>query len=174
MEHSPLLEQLKGGDRRSIGRVPLVVRDVLDNINLIEDLIKSLNHIDHIVRMRAADALEKISKKRPAVLTPFKEILMNAAADSEQQEVRWHVAQMLPRLGLKRKDLNVVISVLQGYLKDRSSIVKVCAMQALAELASRDRTLIQSVTSCIEVACQNGTPAMRARGRKLLSTLLTG
>lgn len=79
-----------------------------------------------------------------------------------------HIAQMLPRLNLSRKEKDGVVSILLGYMKDRSSIVKVCAMQALTELAANDQRLVSSVKPVIEHACRNGTPAMRARGRKLI------
>jgi hypothetical protein len=166
-----MLDQLRGGDRRSIGQVPLVVEEVSKNLELVGELLVGLVSDDPIIRMRAADALEKVSKGRPALLDPFKDILLCTAADSEQQEVRWHVAQMLPRLKLSQKEKDGVISILRGYLEDRSSIVKVCAMQALAEFAVNDHGLVSSVKPVIERACRNGTPAMRARGRKLISLL---
>lgn len=171
MRHSPILDQLRGGDRRSIGRVPQIVQEVSKNPELAGELVVGLVNDDPIIRMRAADALEKVSKERPALLEPFKDIFLSAAADSEQQEVRWHLAQMLPRLKLSQKEKDGVVSILLGYLEDRSSIVKVCAMQALAELAVNDQRLVSSVKPVIERACRQGTPAMRARGRKLISLL---
>jgi hypothetical protein len=171
MRHSPILDQLRGGDRRSIGRVPQVVEEVSKNLELVGELVVGLVSDDPIIRMRSADALEKVSKGRPALLDPFKDIFLSAAADSEQQEVRWHVAQMLPRLKLSQKEKDVVVSILRGYLEDQSSIVKVCALQALVEFAVNDQGLASSVKPVIERACRKGTPAMRARGRKLISLL---
>lgn len=72
MRHSPILDQLRGGDRRSIGRVPHVVRVVSKNRELTGELIVGLVSDDPIIRMRAADALEKVSKERPSLLDPFK------------------------------------------------------------------------------------------------------
>ena len=116
MKHSPILDQLRGGDRRSIGRVPQVVEEVSKNLELVGELVVGLVSDDPIIRMRAADALEKVSKGHPALLNPFKDILLNAAADSEQQEVRWHMAQMLPRLKLSQKENEGVVSILLDYL----------------------------------------------------------
>jgi len=171
MRHSPILDQLRGGDRRSIGRVPQVVQEVSKNPELAGELAVGLVSDDPIIRMRAADALEKVSKDRPALLDPFKDILLTVAADSEQQEVRWHLAQMLPRLKLSQKEKYYVVSILRGYLGDQSSIVKVCALQAMAAFAVNDQRLVSLVKPVIERACRNGTPAMRARGRKLISLL---
>ncbi len=168
VKQSRLIMKLRGGDRRSIGRVPEVVRAVSKNTELAGELVVGLVSDDSIIRMRAADALEKVTKERPALLGPFKGVLLSAAADSDQQEVRWHLAQMLPRLELSRNELDGVISLLRGYLGDKSSIVKVCAMQALVELAARDPGLLSSIRPVIEAARRNGSPAMRSRGKKLL------
>lgn len=171
LKDSRFIQKLRGGDRRSIGRVPEVVREVTKKPELAGELVVSIVSDDPIIRMRAADALEKVSKERPALLSPFKEVLLGAAADSEQKEVRWHLAQMLPRLELSRKELDGVVSVLRGYLSDKSSIVKVCAMQSLVELGTRDRGLLSSLKPVIENAFRHGSPAMRSRGRKLLALL---
>jgi hypothetical protein len=172
LKHFHLIAKLRGGDRRSIGRVPEVVRDVSKKPVLARELAMGLVNDDPIVRMRAADALEKLSRDRPGILDPFKYVLLGAAADSYQQEVRWHLAQMLPRLELSRKELNSVVSLLRRYLSDKSSIVKVCAMQGLVDLGTRDHTLLASLKPVIEDACRCGSPAMRARGRKLMSVFM--
>ena len=113
--------------------------------------------------MRAADVLEKASRDQPAILAPFKAVLLTVAAERPEQEVRWHAAQMLPCLPLTRKDTEHAVSILHGYLADRSAIVNVCALQALADLASRDRSLVPMAVVAMEAACRTGTPAMRAR-----------
>jgi hypothetical protein len=105
MRHSPILDQLRGGDRRSLERVPQVIELVSKNLELVGELEVGLVNDDPIIRMRAADALEKVSMGHPALLDPFKDILLNVAADSEQQEVRWHIAQMLPRLKLSQMEM---------------------------------------------------------------------
>jgi HEAT repeat protein len=174
MKRPSLLEELAGGDRRSIGRVPLVVRRARRNPALASELVRGLRHDDPLVRMRAADALEKISRDQPAILVPFKTVLLSVAAESAEQEVQWHAAQMLPRLPLTRKDTERAVSILHGYLADRSAIVNVCALQALADLASRDRSLVPMAVVAMEAACRTGTPAMRARGKKLLSIFKNG
>jgi hypothetical protein len=60
-----LLKKLEGGDRRSIGRVDEVINDVLTNSQLIKVLVDGLFVDNPLVRMRVADALEKISSDHP-------------------------------------------------------------------------------------------------------------
>ena len=126
---------------------------------------------DPVVRMRAADAAEKISVQRPDLLAPFKAELLGLLVEAEQQELRWHLALMIPRLALTKKERQRAAEGLQRYLEDRSSIVKTFALQGLTELAAFDRNLLPEVREILEAAERAGTPAMRARARKLLKTL---
>ncbi len=101
MKH--LLKKLEGGDRRSIGRADELVTEVLDKPALIGELFEGMLGDDPILRMRCADALEKITANHPEYLKPYKATLLQQVALIDQQEVRWHVAQMLPRLDLTPK-----------------------------------------------------------------------
>lgn len=166
-----ILEKLTGGDRRSIGRVEEVVAQVLADPALFEPLVNGLLAEDELVRMRAADALEKISAQNPEWLQPYKDTLFELAASQRQQEVRWHLAQMIPRLQLDAHEQRKAAALLVGYLEDESKIVKTNAMQALAQLAARDPGLRQEVLPALEELTAKGSPAMRARGRKLLAEL---
>src|SRR5512139_109770 len=168
---SSMRDLLGGGDLRSIGRVSEVLRIVGGHPERMKELVGCLGSGDPVVRSRAADALEKLTAKRPALLEPYRGVLLRLAAASGQQEVRWHLAQMMPRLPLSRRQIRAVFSLLRVYLEDRSAIVKVCVLQAMFDLSLRDSSLRPPVKALVETACRAETPAMRARGRKLLSRL---
>jgi hypothetical protein len=121
--------------------------------------------------MRAADAAEKVTRKKRELLQPYKKELLGLMAETEQQELRWHLAAMVPRLLLNTKQRNVVTTLLVGYLEDRSSIVKTFALQGLADLAQDDPSIRPGVIEILREATRTGTPAMKARGRKLLIRL---
>lgn len=171
VERSDILRKLEGGDRRSIGRVNEVVTDVLADPPLFDPLFRGMLSDDPIVRMRSADAVEKITLDHPQYLQPFKTDLIQQVARSEQQEVRWHVAQMLPRLDLIGDEHRAVVGILLGYLEDQSKIVKTFSMQALADLAETDLELCHQVIPLLEDLVETGSPAVRSRGRKLLRKL---
>ena len=59
-------EMLSGGDLRSIGRVPEVLGVMEKNPGRMNELVLCLDSGDPVVRGRAADALEKLTAKRPA------------------------------------------------------------------------------------------------------------
>lgn len=162
-----ILEMLAGGDRRSIGRVPEVIELVERQPGRLRELIEGIEHNDPVVRMRAADAVEKLTRGRAAWLEDHREALLRAAR-AEQKEVRWHVAPMLSRLQWPLGDLVLVVEILKGYLEDKSSIVRTNAMEALADLAERDVRLLSDLVPMLEHLTATGSAAMRSRGRKLL------
>jgi HEAT repeat protein len=166
-----LRELLSGGDRRSIGRVPHVLRLLAADPQVFGPLVAALSDSDPLVRMRAADALEKATVREAAPLQPYKRILLRLAASSQQQEVRWHLAQLLPRLGLRAAQRRSAAHALRGYLDDRSAIVRTFALQGLADLASQDASLKPLARRSLRWAAQEGTPAMRARAKRLMREL---
>ncbi len=168
-----ILENLKGGDLRSIGGSGDAVRAVLKNPALFSDLMAGLLDSDRLVRMRAADAVEKATRTHPEWLQPWKRALLDTISTLEDKELRWHVAQLLPRLRLTSAEKAAAVRILMGYLEDKSSIVKTFSMQALADLAVQSEKLLEQVTPLIQRLTRTGTPAMKSRGRKLLKQLET-
>lgn len=166
-----ILNKLTGGDRRSIGRSAEVVADLERDPALLGAVIAGMTHADPLVRMRAADAVEKFTAAHPELLQPFKRQLLGPIAAVEQQEVRWHVAQLLPRLRCTPRERQAAVNILRGYLADQSAIVRTMAMQGLADFAARNAALRAEVVPLLEEMTRTGTPAMRSRGRKLLRRL---
>jgi hypothetical protein len=167
----PLLKKLQGGDRRSIGKSRDVVNEILSDPSLFGVVFAGMSNEDLLVRMRCADAAEKITALRPDLLHPYKRKLLREVAPIDEQEVRWHVAQMISRLTLGRKERREAAGILMGYLEDDSRIVKAFSMQALADLAQRDDELRPGIVRTLKKLTQTGSPAMRSRGRKLLLKL---
>ena len=166
-----ILALLEGGDRRSIGRSDEVAGIVSKNPALFPNLVEGLWSEDPVVRMRAADAAEKVTRKNPDLLRPYQKELLGLMSETREPELRWHLAVLVPRLPLDTKGQQLAISLLNSYLKDRSSLVKTFALQGLADLGTADSSVRAAVIELLREATRNGTPAMKARSRKLLSHL---
>lgn len=166
-----LVEKLRGPDRRSIGRSEEVAADVLADPSLFPALFDAMLVTDPLVRMRAADAVEKLTRRRPEILQPYKSRLLDEVAAVPQHEVRWHVAQLIPRLKLTSGERERAMARLYGYLEDDSRIVRTFTMQALADLAADDAQLRGEVVPLLRHLTATGSPAMRSRGRALLAQL---
>ena len=166
-----ILQKLAGGDLRSKGRSEEVVEDILNNPDLFGVVFAGMLIDDPVVRMRSADAIEKVSAKHPELLQPYKRRLINEVARIEQKEVRWHVAQMFSCVDLTPTERNEVVSVLKSYLEDQSKIVKTFAMQALADLAFQEESIRPEIRELIQNLMSAGSPAMRTRGKRLIAKL---
>jgi hypothetical protein len=171
MRRNPILALLEGGDRRSIGRAERAAEMVRGNHRLFPKLLEGLWRDDPLVRMRAADAAEKVTRENPELLMTHKKELLGLLAEEQQQEVRWHLAGMLPRLALNARERQFVLATLQEYLQDRSSIVRTFALQGMADLAATDASIRAGVIEVLREAMRKGTPAMKARSRKLLARM---
>jgi hypothetical protein len=171
MPSQPISILLSGGDRRSIGRSNEVVKLVSRTPKRFAELIQCLWSNDPVVRMRAADAAEKASAVRPELLKPYKAELLGLLVEATQIELRWHLAQLIPRLPLTRAERQRASQTLQLYLEDRSSIVRTFALQALADLSRSDAGLGSRVREILEETVVTGTAAMKARARRLLKEL---
>jgi hypothetical protein len=72
---------------------------------------------------------------------------------------------------MNARERQFTITSLNTYLDDRSSIVKTFALQGLADLAENEPSIRPRVIETLREATRNGTPAMKARSRKLLLKL---
>lgn len=162
---------LSVGDLRTTGKSEEVVKQVTSDPKLFGDVINAIHSGNPGVRMRASDAVEKITRDNPEWLKAYKKQLLTKIAFINQKEVRWHTAQILPRLNLTKKERGKVYEIIQSYLKDESSIVKTFAMQALTDLAMQDCGYVNKVQSQVKRLMKEGSPAMKSRGQKLLVTL---
>jgi hypothetical protein len=171
MRRDGFMQLLSGVDRRSIGKSNQAVAQILKRPDRLAELIECMWGDDAIIRMRAADAAEKVSVQKPELLAPFKAELLGYADETTQAEMRWHMALMLPRLPLTPGERERARVRLREYLSDRSSIVKTCALQGLAELAMGDAAREGEMIDLLQKVGRTGTPAMKARSRKLLLRL---
>ena len=168
---STLLDKLRGGDRRSIGRSDEVAGDIENNPALFEEVFSGLTDTDPVVRMRAADVIEKVTTRRPELLNDHKKEVISILETADQQEVCWHMAQMAPRLQYSKDEKKRVVSALKNNLSHKSKIAQTFAMQALADLSEDDEELQNEVIVIIRNKQKTGSPALRSRARMLLEKI---
>jgi hypothetical protein len=86
-DRHPEVAKPAGGDRRSIGRSPEVVARILADPALFDPVFDAIGDDDPVIRMRAADAVEKVTVRRPDLLRSHAGRLLELAG-IDQQEVR--------------------------------------------------------------------------------------
>ncbi len=167
-----LLEQLAIGDRRTIGKSEDVSRAILKNPELFDEVFEAMwQSDDGGVRMRASNVCETVTRTRPDLLQARKKDLLKFVAPMNQQEVRWHFCQMLPRVKLTRGEQRRAFEQLKTFADDKSGIVRTFALQAMFDLSQQDASLRGETRAWIERQMEHGTPAVKSRGRKLLTLL---
>src|SRR5215469_5592624 len=117
MKSATIRDLLSGGDRRSIGKSNTLVARLERQPELLPELVRHMWDRDPIIAMRAADALEKLTRRKTELLQRFKKELLGLAEETRQQELRWHLAALLPRLHLTSSELRRAMEILTQYLE---------------------------------------------------------
>lgn len=167
-----LAERLARGDRRTTGDAPSVADAVTADPALLPELVDCLFQPSPGIRMRAADALERVSRVRPRDLDSHTDRLLSEVAAIDQAEVRWHVAQILPRLALDDiQRWRAAALVAQWFGHAESRIVRTSALQAMVDLAENDAGLRELAAEMMRAALHSGVPSLAARARRILNPL---
>ncbi len=156
------------GDLRSIGDADAVAAAATHNPTLLARLVRSLEAENAIERMRAADALEKASRRAPDLLLSHKQALLAIQQRAVQQEVRWHLFQIVPRMPLDNAERLAVFWLAETALNDTSRIVASEALDAMHRLTKDDPSLELRFRQAMDHALASGVPSLSARARKLL------
>ena len=79
---------------------------------------------------------------------------------------------MFSYIELTDAEKTAVIEILLSWLENsKSKIVKVNALEALARIGHNDKKYRNKIIEILEEAIETGSPAMVARGKKLLAKL---
>jgi hypothetical protein len=132
------------------------------------ELVGLLRDGDKRVVERAARTLKKISERDAGALFAWRKALIKEAFRAVDVRVQWNLSIVLGRLPLKGADEAVVVELMFERLRDGSGLNRAMAMQALMDLSATDEKLRARVMPIVRKALEGGTPAMRARARKLL------
>ena len=170
MLHEPdMIARLRGGKSTSVEQAAAVAAEVLTCPDLFADLFSALSHATPVIRMRAAYAVSKVADKRPDLLLPYTSRFIERLADpSNSHLARACMLQTLHQLRLTPEDVSLLKDMLLDFMFSPSSIVKTISLHLLADFAEADARLRPEVVPLLWNALENGTPAMRARVRKLM------
>jgi hypothetical protein len=139
-----------------------------DGAEVCGDLVMRLGHKDKLVAERAARTLKKISEADAGALYAWRKALLAEAFRATDVRVQWNLSIVLGRLPLKGQDKALVVDLMFERLRDKSGLNRTLAMQALMDLSEKDAALRARVVPIVREALEGGTPAIRARARKLL------
>jgi len=160
-----IAKALSEGDPRSLGRAEEVVQLVLDEPRRVGELFACLFSGDEIVRFRASDALEKVCRTRPDLLTPFTERLLVEVPKIDQPSVQWHLAQILSALPLDGRDRRRAVAVLKHNLYQHDDwIVVNLTLEVLATFVRQSGRMRPSFSRLVRPFTQSRYESIAKRG----------
>lgn len=159
---------LSGGDLRSIGKSNSVV-SLIVNQQDFDELFKLIFLDDQLLVMRAIDAIEKITLKHPNYLIKHKHEILNLSTVAHDKELKWHLAQIIPRLSLTPHELTKAWKLLTIWALDKnnSRIVRVHSIQGLFEMLKENNELTQDFALTLTELEKEDIPSINARIRSI-------
>jgi hypothetical protein len=163
---------LLGGDLRKLRQSSIVVRAVTEQESF-DELFGLVFHHERSLVMRAVDAVEKVTIKHPEFLKPHKVQLMSVLKSADHKELKWHVAQLIPRIELTESELTDVRHILNYWAlnKNESKIVRVNALQGLFDLSQKHLEVKSDLAVAISSMEHEMIPSIQARVKKLKKLL---
>lgn len=169
-----LLEKLSGGTLISDGRADEVVGEVLDDMSLLPKLVEGLQEEDDVIRGRAADVLEKISRFHPEKMIPNLQTFMDLAVNDSVPMVRWHLAMIFGRMIFSEEYTEIVLPTLLELLKEDSVFVISWAIVSLTIIGQEFSHKRASILTCIEQLRSHPSKAIQVKIRNAFSVLRDG
>lgn len=162
-----------GGKSNSLGRANEVIDSVLQDQSRLSELYACLFDEDAWVRMRAADALEKICRVHPDWLLPYIDKFADELATSSQPSIQWHLAQIYAQVDLTDKQKGFAIHWLKQLLsaKEADWIAAANAMDTLAQFAREGSLPTAEMIPLLQIQQQHKSNAVKKRATKLLAEM---
>lgn len=166
-----ILEWLSGGDLRSDGLANEAAEVVLKNPQLFDDLYAGLSERDDVIRGRAADALEKVSRERPDLVVKHLGELVDLARTDQVVMVKMHLAMIFGHLAVFTEHVDVLHSALFDLMEDDSVFAKSWAIVSLCIIGRKYPQERARIVSRISQLQGDSSVAIRSKVRNALNIL---
>lgn len=169
-----LFEQLlNSGDLRSLDGVEMVVK-MIDSTAEFDILFSCLKSKNRLIVMRAADAIEKVTRNHPTYLEKHKVEILHYISLVQNKELKWHLAQLVTRIMMDNSEFRFVRDILERWALDpqESKICRVNALQSLSELYAIHQKNPETLLKLMNQVEDEDIPSLNARIRQLKSKML--
>jgi hypothetical protein len=167
-----LKDKLSGGTRTSIGNADTVIQALLKNPSGLSEVYDLFLDLDPVVAMRSSYIAMRVAEQNPDSVKPFTKDLLKNLDSYTQQEVRWHIPQLLVHLDLTKAQKRRAYEVVMDWAEtDKSKIVGYYGFQAAADFAETDEVLLQDFIPRIRAANKTGAKSIQNRCKKIAKQL---
>lgn len=169
---SKLREALSGGTRTSVGDADKVIAKLLKEPSGLAEIYTLFLDVDSVVAMRASYVAMRVAEQKPESVGPFAKDLLKNLELYTQQEVRWHIPQLLVHLNLTKSQKKRAYEVVMEWAEnDKSKIVGYYGFQAAADFAETDEQLLEDFIPRIRKANKTGAKSIQNRCKKIAKQL---
>jgi hypothetical protein len=169
---SKFRELLSGGTRTSVGEADKVITSLLKSDKGLSEIYDLFLDKDPVVAMRASYVAMRLAEQKPETVKPFTKDLFKNLPLYTQQEVRWHIPQLLVHLDLtKAQKKKAYETVMEWAETDKSKIVGYYGLQAAADFAETDEVLLQDFLPRLRAANRSGAKSIQNRCKKIAKQL---
>jgi len=166
-----LLQRLEGGSLISDGEANSVADRVTEKPELLSELTKGLDEPDDVVRARTAHALERISRKNPALLEGNLEFLIKKSSDKVPM-VKWHIAMLLGNLSTTQEIGEKVLPVLFRLMQECEGVfVRSWSIVSLCVIGKKYPPLRKQITDEVSRYKDDKSLSIKVKIRKTMSCL---
>jgi hypothetical protein len=165
-------EKLTGGTRTSVGSADEVIQKLLKNTSGLSVIYDLFLDEDPVVAMRASYVAMKVAEQKPDSVEPFAKDLLKNLNLYTQQEVRWHIPQLLAHLNLTPAQRRKAYEALMEWSEtDKSKIVGYYSLQTAANFAQTDDKILQDFIPRLKKANKLGAKSIQNRCKKIAKQL---
>jgi len=167
-----LRDVLSGGTRTSVGEADQVIGKLLKAPAGLTEIYTLFLDEDPVVAMRASYVAMRVAEQKPESVRPFAKDLLKNLELYTQQEIRWHIPQLLVHLDLTKAQKKRAYGVIMDWAEtDKSKIVGYYGFQAAADFAETDEGLLQDFIPRIRKANKTGAKSIQNRCKKIAKQL---
>jgi len=161
------------GKSNSLGRASEVIELVLSDKSRLDELFSCLFDEDAWVRMRGADALEKICRQHPDWLLPYIDKFQAELASNAQPSLQWHLAQIYAQVNLSSDQKRSAINWLKHLLSstDVDWIVAANAMETLVQFTKDGSVPKKNAVTLLKLQQKHKSNSVIRKANKLLAEL---
>ena len=165
-------ERLSGGTRTSVGSADQVIEEVLEDTSKLSSIYQLFLDEDAVIAMRSSYVAMKVAENKPETVEQFSEYLFVNMDQFTQQEVRWHVPQLLGHLALTDDQKKLAYRYLMDWAEtDKSKIVGYYSLQTAADIAQTDSEIFHDFIPRLRKAHHMGAKSIQNRCKKISKQL---
>jgi len=169
---SDIREALQGGNRTSVGQAADIVDICLKSDLALDEVYSLFFDEDPVVVMRSSYVAMKVAEQQPKSVERFKAEILENLENYKQQEIRWHIPQLLMHVELDDAERVRAYRELMHWAEtDASKIVAYYCLPTAARIAQQDQSLMADFLPRLRALNSIGAKSVSNRCKKIAKQL---